>query len=73
MSAAGFGPEGFTVSCVHDGTPLTFKSAGWSWEGDYEVCRLRFECDCGLTAVVETREMDGGPEAVRARREREAP
>lgn len=67
--SAGYGPEGFVVSCVHDGTPLTFKGAIWSWDGDFEICRLRFECACGLTAVVETREMDGGPEMVRARRE----
>ena len=71
MTAPGWGPEGFTVTCTHDGTPLTFKGVRWSWEGDFEICRLRFVCDCGLTAEVVTHEMDGGPETVRARHERD--
>ena len=68
-NAEGWGPEGFTVSCVHHGAAMTFKGARWSWEGDFEICRLRFVCDCGLAAEVVTREMDGGPEVVRARAE----
>jgi len=48
---------------------MTFKGARWSWEGDFAICRLRFVCDCGLAAEVVTREMDGGPEVVRARAE----
>ena len=69
MSSDSWGPEGFVVSCTHDGTPMTFKGTTWSWDGDFEIARQRFVCDCGLTAVVETREMDGGPEMVRARRD----
>lgn len=69
ITSDSYGPDGFTVSCAHDGVPMTFKGAKWSWEGDYSICHLRFYCDCGLTADVVTREMDGGPDVVRARAE----
>lgn len=66
-----YGPEGFSAALSHHGVPMTFKSACTSWEGDYELHILRFVCDCGLTADVHTRELDGGPEMVRRRREKQ--
>ncbi|ETT26259.1 hypothetical protein RAJCM14343_5824 [Rhodococcus aetherivorans] len=62
-----YGPERFSAALSHHGVPMTFKSARTSWEGDYELHILRFVCDCGLTAEVHTRELDGGPEMLQRR------
>lgn len=66
-----YGPDGFTFDLAHDGVPMQFKGSRISWDGDFEQHILRFACVCGLTAEIHTREMDGGPEAVRRRSGRE--
>lgn len=55
-------PDGFEVAPTHDGEPMTYKGTRITFEGDFEVHVLRYECDCGMTCEVHTREMDGGPE-----------
>jgi len=62
-----YGPEGFSAILSHHGVPMKFKSVRTSWEEDVELHVLRFACDCGLTAEVHTRELDGGPEMVQRR------
>lgn len=63
--------DGFHVAPTHDGSPMTHKRTSYSWQGDYAITTIRYECDCGLTCDVVVREMDGGPEMVRRRQERE--
>ena len=66
MSVA-LGPDGFEVTPTHDGLPMIYKGSRISFEGDFEICVMRYECACGFTCEVHTREMDGGPEVAKAR------
>ena len=61
------GPDGFDVAPTHDGVPMAHKGTRISFDGDFELHTMRYACDCGFTCEVRTREMDGGPEAVKAR------